>query len=145
MREARQGHRIDGWILRGRGGRIQPLQQMLAALRPLRIGIQPDGVAPSVPMRFICSALGMAIGAIQANQSARGLVGAVHKATFGDDGLGRGSGFLKAAGESQGREGRSEPTPCARGGPVQGATVKATESVMLSRSLWLASAPSAMR
>jgi hypothetical protein len=46
-------------------------------------------------------AFGMAIGAVQADQAARGLVGAVLEATFGDDGLGRVRRLLQATGEEE--------------------------------------------
>jgi hypothetical protein len=79
---------------------------MLAALEPFRIGIQPEGVPVGIVLRFVVPALGMAIGAVIADQAPRGLVDAILNATFGDYGLGRGGRFVQATGreEKDGKE-----------------------------------------
>lgn len=92
-------------------------------------------------MLFVVPALGMAIGAKQADQPPRGLVGAVLEAAYGDDGLGGLLIVLQAAGEGGEGEGQGGVRKTDQGTT----TVKATESVMLSSSSWDASAPSAMR
>jgi hypothetical protein len=84
-------------------------------------------------MRFVMAARGMAIGAVQADQAPRGLVGAILDAAFDDDGLGRGFRWLQATGEDKG-QGRKERAAEGEDRFQGTATVKATESFMLSRS-----------